>query len=184
MRFVSLLVLFMILLGCNSTYKASDTVMFTQGVGLELSAAQSSLYSSHWQKRMFVMRQGQERALLSQLEIDATGAVKLGLMTSVGLPVLTLNYSQKHGLRAKEYVSLQGLDAQYILADIQLVHWPITQVQEYVRGAHVTQSDNGNVRVRELYTDERLLIRITYDAHRITLSNFIHEYEIRFEEVL
>lgn len=171
--------------GCVTVKQAQPSryVAFAPEFGLQLSAPASELYAKQWQKRMYVTRSQRSKTLLSQLAIDATGKINLAVMTAVGLPVVTLSFDDADGLQARQFVDLEGLNPSYILADIQLIHWPISQLNERLRGAVVTEHLEGAVRIRQLRHNQQVMIEIHYNEKNIILTNHLREYEIRFEEV-
>ncbi len=182
---VILLLCVIVLSGCvsNAHKPNGETVYLQPATSLTLSAPSVELYGNQWQKRMFVSRSGNSKTLLSQLAIDEGGTVNLAIMTSVGIPVLTLTFDQVTGVRAKEFVDLAGLNPLYILADIQLVHWPVAQLQDHLRGAKIIEYATEQGRVREVLEGERVLMTITYEHNGVVLKNELRDYEIRFEKV-
>ncbi|WP_105254610.1 DUF3261 domain-containing protein [Pseudoalteromonas sp. T1lg75] len=187
MRWLCLLLIF-VLSGCaNHTKIEQDAghgaVMLTADVGLALSAPPAELFNSHWQKRMYVTKVQTQQALLSQLAIDNDGELRLALMSAAGLPVFTLSYTADQGVVAQRFIAVEDLDPSYILADIQLVHWPIAQLNNQLQGAQLHQYRQGGELIRELRQNDSTLLDIRYGGEVIILNNKIHHYEIRFEEV-
>ncbi|MEO2279999.1 DUF3261 domain-containing protein [Pseudoalteromonas pernae] len=185
MRAILLLVILFIS-GCAAIEhkQTGETVYFQPATSLTLSAPSAELLGNQWQKRMYVTRGGSSKTLLSQLAIDDNGKVNLAVMTAVGIPVLTLTFDQVNGIQAKEFVDLAGLNPQYILADIQLVHWSATQLQAHLQGAKINEYLSPRGQVREVLDEERVIMTITYEQNAVVLKNELRDYEIRFEEVI
>ncbi|WP_105264629.1 DUF3261 domain-containing protein [Pseudoalteromonas sp. T1lg76] len=182
------LLLLLVLSGCASYSPVEPevkdkAVMFSAEVGLALSAPPSELLNSQWQKRMFVTKAQTQQALLSQLAINGEGELRLALMSAAGLPVFTLSYNAEQGVAAQHFIAAEDLDPSYILADIQLVHWPVAQLNKHLKGAHLIEYRQGGELIRELRQNDTSLLDIRYGGEVIILNNKIHHYEIRFEEV-
>ncbi|MEM0515865.1 DUF3261 domain-containing protein [Pseudoalteromonas sp. YIC-827] len=187
MRWLVLLLL-LALSGCASYNKTEQgapqsLVSFSAEVGLALSAPPVELLNSQWQKRMYVTKAQTQQALLSQLAINGEGELRLALMSAAGLPVFTLSYKAEQGVTAQRFIAAEDLDPSYILADIQLVHWPVAQLNKHLKGAHLIEYRQDGELIRELRQNDTSLLEIRYGAEVIILNNKIHHYEIRFEEV-
>ncbi|WP_105189034.1 DUF3261 domain-containing protein [Pseudoalteromonas sp. T1lg48] len=183
-----LFMLLLLLSGCASHPKIGQdagfgAVMLTPEVGLALSAPPAELHNSQWQKRMYVTKARTQQALLSQLAIDNDGELRLALMSAAGLPVFTLSYRVEQGVVAQRFIAAEDLDPSYILADIQLVHWPIAQLNNQLQGAQLHQYRQDGELIRELRQNGMTLLDIRYSDDAVILNNKIHHYEIRFEEV-
>jgi hypothetical protein len=93
-----------------------------------------------------ITRNGQSYRMLCILELGTHGLV-LVAFTELGQRLLTLEYGpQRYAIDVSPVVSPQ-FDAKRVLADLQLVYWPLNAFEESLRaGWSVSGSDTGDAR--------------------------------------
>jgi hypothetical protein len=79
-----------------------------------------------------VSRSGSDYRLLCVLELSERGLV-LVAFTELGARLFTLEYGPDHMVIDRSPVLPSSFDAKLVLADLQLVYWPITILQSSMR---------------------------------------------------
>jgi hypothetical protein len=174
-----ILLLCLSLTACTSYYRNSAALEIAPNVFLNLQTMASSMYGQTWQQVLYVTNQQQQHTVLSQLAVDDAGTVKLIMMSSQGVPLIELEKAQYQAIKTTKMLPGVNLDATFMLADIALVHWPISYLRQQLRGAVVEQLDN----TRAVKQGDQTLITINYQGDSITLENTLRDYKITFKKV-
>ncbi|WP_462175832.1 DUF3261 domain-containing protein [Pseudoalteromonas gelatinilytica] len=74
---------------------------------------------------------------------------------------------------------ISAVDPRYILADIMLVHWPVTVLNSQLYGLNLVEQGS----TRRLYQGEQLISEIRYLDGATELVNFQRDYKIKFQRV-
>ncbi|BED91170.1 MULTISPECIES: DUF3261 domain-containing protein [unclassified Pseudoalteromonas] len=164
---------------CSSTYKSSERVDIFAATTLDISHVPEQMFDKSWQHVLYIKNNEKEHTLLAQLEINKQGTISLLLMTTQGLPILTLEKLNNQPPTVSKMIVGVDIDPAYILADIALVHWPISFLNEKISGALIEQTGVQ----RRLVKDNRSVILIDYTDNKTVLNNSGRHYQITFEKV-
>jgi hypothetical protein len=96
-----------------------------------------------------INRDGQDYRMLCVLELDEHGLV-LVAFTELGQRLFTLEYRSRHPTVDRSAMLPATFDANLVLADLQLVYWPLSLLQE--------SSKNGWLVVEPIAGNERRLL--------------------------
>ncbi|TLX51895.1 hypothetical protein CWC31_04750 [Pseudoalteromonas ruthenica] len=161
----------------------ANSVDLAAGVSFDMGVAPPSLHQQQWQKKLTFSRAERSATLLSQLAVNQNGELRLVLTSGAGIPLLSMAFSDDEKISVSTQLATLPIDPEYILADVQLVHWPMKQLKGQLRGAQIQEFQRGATRVREIKRAHTLLLRIEYQGATTTLTNYMHQYQIIFTEV-
>lgn len=164
---------------CSSTYKSNENVDISLATMLDISHVPEQMFNKNWQHVLYIKNNEKEHTLLAQLEINKQGTINLLLMTTQGLPILKLEKLNNQPATVTKMIVGVDLNPAYILADIALVHWPISFLNKKISGALMEQA----AAQRRLVEDNRSIITINYTDNKTVLNNSERHYQITFEKV-
>jgi len=127
------------LVGCSSAaMRPSQSPHIAPFVGF----AQPQRYT----QTVTVSRDGQDYRMLCVLELNEHGLV-LVAFTELGQRLFTLEYRSRHPAVDPSPMLPKSFDANLVLADLQLVYWPLSLLQESSHdGWSVVEPISGNER--------------------------------------
>ena len=169
----------MLIAGCASQLPQHETVILAPGITLNLADPPDSLTADNLQQILLVEHQDEEHTLVAQLDISKDTGIKLIVMTSQGVPIFNLHKPLGEPITSTKILPINDIDARYILADIMLVHWPVTALNKQLNGAVITQENVS----RELHNKNIQLITIDSENENTTLINYHRDYKITFKKV-
>lgn len=127
--------------------------------------------------------QPERRQLLTQIEINET-TLSLAAMTYSGLAIMQAKWHGEKGLlNFSSQVFDQGMLLR-IIQDIQLVKWPEHAIEAGLLNDHQLRTrEQGVKRWREITQADQVVVSIVYIHNKVTLTNFIENYELVIENV-
>ena len=164
---------------CSSIYKTSDNVNIATATQLNISTVPLAMFGHNWQQVLHVSKNDDLHTLLAQLEINNNGTIKLVVMTAQGLPILKLEKANQKPLLENKMINGIDINPEYILAEIALVHWPLSFLKSTLSGADIEQKG----KTRYVIKDGRRIIIINYTDNKTELINTERHYHITFEKV-
>ncbi|WP_175400989.1 DUF3261 domain-containing protein [Terasakiispira papahanaumokuakeensis] len=132
-------------------------------------------------QRLAVSRPDQKHTLLAQWQVH-TGHLSLEALTPLGLPLLSLTYTDHQQLSTKTYIPIpEGLSAERVIADLQWAYWPIPALSEALQaGYHIRQAQKTCAQghhCRQLWYGQQLISEVDYlDQVHNTLVIVDHQY--------
>lgn len=121
---------------------------------------------------------------ITQIEYEKN-QINLVAISPEGLPLFDFSWSESSILSENRYVPLPTtLDVSRILVDIQLCHWPITQLESSLLGEGVsikqTSSINNEVQGwnRTISQNNKVLFKINKTKQGYVLDNVFRKYHI------
>lgn len=124
-----------LLCGCNPPLTAKRTVAkvgkveLAQDAYYQILPLQGSGISGTFNQKVTGVFQGQRQTFLSQVELDSEKMTMVGLAT-FGARIFTLQYEGEQLTFATIPQLSSKLLPQNLLADFQLVNWPVSLIQE------------------------------------------------------
>ncbi len=165
--------------GCVSVLPELPEVVLAEQVWLRLGTVPTTLTGQSWQQVIKVTRPGHSDTVLAQLAIGDDGELRLNVMSVQGIPLFELTQGSDGSIASKRFVPAAGLEPEYVLADIALVHWP----QEALRGMLSGAVLNDKQGTRTVETQTGAIIRIEYLPENTRLSNLARAYQLEFTRV-
>ncbi|WP_028773449.1 DUF3261 domain-containing protein [Shewanella waksmanii] len=160
-----LLLACIILSGCTTTKVRQTCMPLASGVDYCLAPLSAAVSSDNRTLQVNLDVKGQSHQLLAQLEINAKLATLVGL-APLGNALFTVTYdgqqinSQQNRLLGSEF------KAEYLLAMLQLIYWPINDVNQHLQQGHLVSSQDTAGPVRRLYANDSAVaaIEIKYNS--------------------
>lgn len=170
----------LLLSGCISMPK-SQLVTMAPGVTLQLTAPPVELQMQSHTQLLEAEFSGKTESLLAQVEYTAT-QIKLVAMTPSGIPLFEVLWSVDAPAVIQQYVPVPNLDISYVIADLQWVSWPLSQLQQATTGT-LTQQDSGSNWTRTLVQGEQVVLTVEKLDNRYVLKHLLRDYQITITEL-
>lgn len=182
--FILLLISSVLLISCTLPQSQSQQmVSLGSQSSLQLSDAPPELIGQQWQQILTFEREGQQQQLLTQLQITAAQGLHLVAMSAQGITLFELTQQGSGGYQVKHFLPVPEINANYILADIQLVHWPLLQLKKHLVNANIIATPTAQGMVRVVTQNNEKLISIDYQAQKTQLINHQRGYSLSFKKV-
>lgn len=111
--------------------------------------------------------------------------IDLVAITPAGIPLFELAYSNKQPIKVTSYIKVDGLSPAYVLADMQLTHWPLAALNQGITGAILRESHTESEVVRELVSAaKKTIIRIRYFKDKIVFAHLERNYQLTITPVI
>ena len=108
-----------------------------------------------------------------------TNQMSMVFMTPEGLPLTEFTYAETGVIVQKDYQPSISLRPEYIVANLQLVLWPIEALEKALTGAVITETND----LRELTEGGKLVMAIQYEQKTIKIRNIVHDFTMTITEV-
>ena len=180
---LSVVLMMMVLSACTSLrVHDQGTVYLAKGVTMSLSSVAETLQGQHLVQLLQFEVDGKVNELIVQLEFKQR-EMSMVAMTTTGLPVFEQTFRDDGQHELHSYIALPQVKPEYVIADIQLVHWPIRLLQQSIRGAHISETLVGNERQRVLLVDGQPIIEIRKSLEKTTFVNLERKYKIEISSL-
>ncbi|WP_232784224.1 DUF3261 domain-containing protein [Moritella sp. Urea-trap-13] len=176
----------LVLTGCISMPQ-SHLVTMAPNVTLQLTAPPQALQMQAKTQLIEAEFNGERQSLLAQVEFTDT-QIKLVAMTPSGIPLFDVLWSVEDDAIINQYVPVPGLDISYVIADLQWVNWPFSQLQLATNGSF-TEEFNNNVGqtttdwTRTLSQDGQVILTVEKFDNRYILKHLLRDYQITITEL-
>ncbi|GIC76892.1 hypothetical protein FMO001_16190 [Moritella sp. F1] len=165
----------------------SHLVTMAPNVTLQLTAPPKALQMQGKTQLIEAEFDGDTQSLLAQVEFTET-QIKLVAMTPSGIPLFDVLWSVEDDAVINQYVPVPGLDISYVIADLQWVNWPFSQLQLATNGTF-TQAFNHHVGqgradwTRTLSQDGQVILTVDKFDNRYILKHLLRDYQITITEL-
>lgn len=128
---------------------------------------------------------GKQETLLCVLELDQKHIAIAGLSTD-GISLFNLNYDGKKLVLDKSPLLPVNFSPEHIIKDLQLVYWPVSELQKILPPAWRLEADS---RHRRLYFNNEKNVEVDYlqpDAvwpKTVELTNHRYHYQLHIKTV-
>jgi len=163
--------------GCSSFSKVGlNQVIIADGVKFQLSAPNQSLVGQTKRQLLTLNYKEESHQLVAQLEFTEHGVILVGL-SAQGLPLFEIVFVEGKALQQKQYIEFEMLPLATIISDIQLVYWPLKQLDTSLSGAEVVE--HHQARVRNVFDSKgNLIISIIKGTDNISYQHFQRGYRL------
>jgi len=198
-RLIVLLISLAVLTSCSTiTRHNNNQVMLGEGVSLTLTPAPSSLLNVGFLTQVNGTagnidnkNNGVKEStvnhyeMLMQTEISTAVLTMVG-MTANGLELFQLQWQAEQPIVVNRSAMASKIKVEYLLADFQLVHWPIDRLNQQLKGAIVSEQLGPQARrqTRQIRADGQTIISIEYHYEpdvrtpsKISLTNHLRHYQ-------
>ncbi|MBQ4839064.1 DUF3261 domain-containing protein [Pseudoalteromonas luteoviolacea] len=153
------------------------TVHLTGHVTMSLGSVAKELQGKHFAQLLQFKVNDQVNELIVQLEFKQR-EMSMVAMTTTGLPIFEQTFRDDGTHHLHSYIELPEVKPEYVIADIQLVHWPIELLQQNLHGARITEEYVGSELKRVVLVDERPIIEISKSPEKTIYVNLERNYKI------
>jgi len=128
---------------------------------------------------------GRQETLLCVLELDKHGIAIAGLSTD-GVSLFNLSYDGKALTLEKSPLLPAGFSPQFIVKDLQLVYWPLAELQKILPRQWRLEADNHH---RRLFYNNELQVDVDYLqpdatwAKSVALTNHRYHYKLHIKTI-
>ncbi len=126
-----------------------------------------------------------QETLLCVLELDK-GRIALAGMSAEGVSLFNLNYDGKKLVLDKSPLMPSGFSPEFIINDLQLVYWPLAEMQKTLPRSWRLETGNN---YRRLFFNNEKLVDIDYLepdptwAKTVNLSNQRYRYRLHIKTI-
>lgn len=165
------------LAGCTliSTHSVK-TVDIGRNIHLSLTNPPNSLHEQERLQLITFEFEGEAQSLLlaTTFRKDGVGLVAMSLQS---IPLFELTFSEGKPLEVQQYMPLSFIEPRYIVADLQMVHWPLDVLNHSVSGAvfHIEKQENGQ-KLRKLAQDGSDVVTVAVSEKGIAFTHHQRGY--------
>ncbi|MCJ8272090.1 MAG: DUF3261 domain-containing protein [Psychrosphaera sp.] len=174
----------LLLSGCasNSPRPApqSNTVALTDNSQYTLAKTPANLIGQGYLSHIKGSHNDNDYELLVQVELNKNNIVMVGTTVS-GLELFELVWFDHKPWQLKQSSLAKAIKPEYLLADFQLVHWPLPSINEHLKGAKMTQNETNALRERVVKQGQQPIITITSQAQQTTFEQHSRGYRLNIK---
>lgn len=177
-------ILLVFTIGCSSQFmQERPGVDIAKNVSLILAAAPDELVGQNKSQLMKIAYQASSKTVQSQLSFGENNVAVVAISPQ-GLPLFEIQWqSATRTFNQVKYVPLAQLEPKHMLADIQLVYWPLSLLEQNLRGAKITEHVDADKRVRNILIDDKEVISIRYSNDKIFYQHHQRNYRFEIQEL-
>ncbi len=154
-----------------------NAVALTKNSQYTLAKTPASLVGKGYLSHIKGTHNDNEYELLVQVELNVDNIVMVGTTVS-GLELFELVWFDHKPWQLKQSPLAKAIKPQYLLADFQLVHWPIKSINAHLTGAQMTQSGLEPAVKRVVIQSKQPIITINAQAQQTTFENHSRGYRL------
>lgn len=188
-----IILLFAVISGCSLSEKRVVTELYTSA-DKKLSAERGQHLmplapplgpSRRIMQQLTALWPGRQETLLCILELDSRRIAMAGL-TNDGLSLFNLSYDGKTLQADKNPLLPDSVAPEFIIADLQLVYWPLAALQKIIPKSWKLLADGNH---RRLYSNDVLHIDVHYLAQdaiwpkNVELVNYRYNYRLQIKTI-
>ncbi|GHF97107.1 DUF3261 domain-containing protein [Thalassotalea marina] len=174
------LVFFMGLMGCSVTLPAGQ-VTLSPGVNWPLQVLTQNNTFADTQVLVTGQFAQQSHQMLVTTEVNHNKFVMVGVSLQ-GVPLFELTQSATGEISTKRYIPIP-MKAEYVLADMQVIHLPLNDVQSQLVGARLVEEIENGDRYRRIYHQDTLVIEVRYTEQLIHFSHKTRGYQLSIKNL-
>ena len=182
-------VLFTVLITCLAScvsVPSSNTIQITPEISYRLTPPPPPLIATSFSQLVEIDYSGKKQRFIAQVEYREQEIAVVAVSTS-GVPLFDFTWHHGQTVLVNQYVPLPGLDINYIIADMQWIHWPIATLKQSLVGKDITitehyqeQSDDWQ---RMLIQGKRIIYKIIKTKNSYQLEHSQRNYRIKITDL-
>lgn len=177
MSFIKLVaaLLLLFLIGCtHSSISTQINVDIAPQAQFSLTLPSKALWNTELSQQMEI-RYGDnvhQLILLTAFNAESIGIVAL---TPAGIPLFELSFNENKQINVVKHLPIDGLSPEYVLADLQLVYWPLQQLNNQLsEGTSLVENVEGQ---RVVMQNSQPIIRIEKNGNIISYQHLVRNYQ-------
>ncbi len=178
-----LLLLAYFIAGC-SALPDDKALYLTKSMGLVLTVPPTEKVGSIDSHLVEITTKGESHRFIAQVEYRSN-EIAMAAVSPSGVPLFDFTWFSNKTTEINQYVSLPFVDIRFIIADMQLCHWPINIIQSSLLGSNVRAvqvedtNDKKAVWQRTIWDNDQIIIKIDKLKGSYQLENVMRDYSIR-----
>mgnify|MGYP005991465027 CR=1 FL=1 len=178
-----LLLLAWLLSACTLT-SDNKAVFLADKLSFTLTAPPTDKIATVESHLVVVSSKEQTHQFIAQVEYSRD-EIAMAAISPQGLPLFDFVWLSDKTTVVNQYVPLPNIDIAFIIADIQLCHWPLATIKSALLGANVEVSqspvlhEKSIIWQRTITQDNAVIIKIEKRDDGYELENLIRGYRIR-----
>lgn len=179
--------LLVLLTGCATTKKV-NAVKLAPSLSYTLSPPPVTHISKTESHLVEIAFNNQHKRFIAQIEYGQN-TIAMAAVSVEGIALFDFVWSLDGQVETNKYLPLPNIDIQNIIADIQLCHWPITQIVSSLAGKNVeiTQQDDTQepsiLWRRTIKQDNQIIVKIDKTENGYQLAHTLRNYHIKLTKI-
>lgn len=167
---------------CSSTTQ-HDAIYIADNVGLHLTPPPNDKIATTQSHLVAISLDKQQHQFIAQVEYTQDKLVMVGVSPQ-GLPLFDFTWQYPTLLKVNQYLPLPNFDVSYVVADMQLCHWPLAVLRSAIEGKNITieqkevAGDEALIWRRIIKKDGQNLIIIEKGINGYHLNNLQRKYQV------
>ena len=147
-------------------------------MALELPA--KALFNTELSQQMDISYGDTSHQLVLLTAFNANG-IAIVALTPAGIPLFELSFNENKQIEVTKHLPISGLKPEYVLADLQLVYWPITQLnQQLSNGLRIIENSQGQ---RTVLQNNQPVIRIQPQGNTLQYQHLLRNYHFTITNI-
>ncbi|WP_448549450.1 DUF3261 domain-containing protein [Thalassotalea fusca] len=169
--------------GCATLKEQSvSTVDIATNVRLKLTLPPESLVGQNLSQLMTISYGQTSHQMLVQVAFEQNRLIMVAVSVQ-GVPLFELEMDALGKVALRSYISLPDLNPMYVLADIQLTHWPIDALTSQLLGGSVRATADERQQMRELVVNDEVVVRIHKDQKSTQFEHLERHYQLQLTDM-
>ena len=173
---ILLILCFFLLSACSSFEQREDRISLDNYSHYYLQPVPKVFWGQASLQKLLITTPQDRFELLLQTELRPNRIDMVGLSTA-GIVLFELKWSNELGLATKTHISTQGVEAQVMLAYLQLANWPLKSVQQGLNNLQVGMSDD-NIQKRQFFRQDQLVFDVISSQQHTLMTHYLDHYQI------
>ena len=173
----------LLLSGCALTSN-NNSIHLTENLALVLTPPPSEKVGEINSHVVEITTKGESYRFIAQVEYR-NNEIAMAAISPAGVPLFDFVWFSGKATEINQYVPLPFEDIRFIIADMQLCHWPIYMIEKsmFGRNVRVAQQENINQKPviwqRTIWHNNQVIINIEKLDNGYQLENVVRGYHIR-----
>ncbi|XQW84894.1 DUF3261 domain-containing protein [Thalassotalea piscium] len=182
MSFLKLtLAILLLLTACtHSTLSTSVDVEISPQAHLLLELPRKALWDTELSQQMEIRYKDKVHQLVLLTGFNEKNIAVVALTPS-GIPLFELTFTEDKQIKVTKHIPIESLSPEYVLADLQLVYWPIEQLNKQLsEGISISENEKGE---RLITQDKQPIIHIKKNEGNISYHHLIRHYQFTVSDI-
>jgi len=175
---------YLLLVSSCATLKeqAVSTVDIASNVSLKLTLPPESLVGRNLSQLMTISYGQTSHQMLVQVAFEQDKLIMVAVSVQ-GVPLFELEMDALGQVALQSYISLPDFNPMYVLADIQLTHWPVDVLMPQLRGGLIRDTANEQQQLRELVVNNEVVVRIHKRQQSTQFEHLERDYRLQLTDM-
>lgn len=168
-----------ILFGCASRPDTSPGLVYlSSDISYQLTQVPDELIGQEQTVFITIESENSYTELLVVTTFTKT-AIGMVFLTPEGIPLTEFTYQLNGDVHSKQYLPSVKLQPKYILANLQIMLWPVAELNKALFGARVLEKNSS----RQVLSDDELIYEVQFGENEDVFYNHINEFKMVITQV-